>query len=216
MSSKWMRFAQKTRVPAGTVLGIVFLLFMHPSVRSLLIGGVFALAGALVRVWAAGHIEKRVCLTRSGPYARTRNPLYLGSFFMAFGVILAGQGYWLLPFFALFFIGVYLPVMRAEEQDLESTWGADFLEYARSTPLFFPKKAGRTEKLKNADTVETLARFSWSRVRKNREHRNLISLLLIGVILIFQMLFEPGYFVRIHVLEAISNFLSRWLIISNS
>jgi len=176
-----MRFAQKARVPAGTALGITFLLFMHPSIRSLLIGGVFTLAGALVRLWAAGHIEKRVRLARSGPYSYTRNPLYLGSFLMAFGVIIAGQGYWLLPFFALFFIGVYLPVMRAEEHDLEIAYGADFLEYARSTPLFFPKKPGRPQK---PETAESQVRFSWPRVRKNREHRNLVSLLAVEVILI--------------------------------
>jgi len=175
-----MRFAQKARVPAGTALGIVFLLFMHPSFRSLLIGGFFTLAGALVRIWAAGHIEKRVRLARSGPYAFTRNPLYLGSFLMAFGVILAGQGYWLLPFFALFFISVYFPVMRAEEQYLENAYGEDFLEYARGTPLFFPKP--RSKKLKN--TGEPPVRFSWSRVKKNREHRNLVSLLAVQVILI--------------------------------
>jgi protein-S-isoprenylcysteine O-methyltransferase Ste14 len=155
-----MRVAQKTRVPAGTALGIIFLLFMHPSVRSLMIGGVFTLAGALIRIWAAGHIEKRVRLTRSGPYAYTRNPLYFGSFFMALGVILAGQGYWLLPFFALFFIGVYFPVMRAEEHDLERTYGADFIEYVRLTPLFFPKKPRRPEKPKNAGTHEPPVRFS--------------------------------------------------------
>ena len=160
---------------------------MHPSVRSLIIGGFFTLAGALVRLWAAGHIEKRIRLTRSGPYAYTRNPLYLGSFLMAFGVILSGQGYWLLPFFALFFIGVYLPVMRAEEHDLEHSHGADFLEYARSTPLFFPKKPKRMEM---PESSAPPVRFSWPRVRKNREHRNLLSLLVIEVILVLRLFFK--------------------------
>jgi protein-S-isoprenylcysteine O-methyltransferase Ste14 len=189
-----MRLAQKIRVPAGTALGVIFLLFMHPSARSLMIGGFFTLAGALLRVWAAGHIEKRVRLARSGPYAYTRNPLYLGSFLMAFGVILAGQGYWLLPFFALFFIGVYLPVMRAEESDLEQAYGADFLEYARVTPLFFPKKPVRPEKPETAGTAGPPARFSWPRVRKNREHRNLISLLAVEAILILIYLAQYSRF----------------------
>ena len=189
--SKWMRLAQKIRVPAGTALGIIFLLFMHPSVRSLMIGGVFTFAGALMRIWAAGHIEKRIHLARSGPYAYTRNPLYLGSFLMAFGVILAGQGYWLLPFFVLFFIGAYLPVMRAEEHDLQQAYGADFLEYAGSTPLFFPKKNKRMAKLKN---TESTVRFAWPRVRINREHRNLVSLLAVEGILILRLFFPVGVF----------------------
>ena len=189
-----MRFAQKVRVPAGTVLGIIFLLFMHPSINSLIIGGFFTLAGALVRIWAAGHIEKRIRLTRSGPYSWTRNPLYLGSFLMAFGVILAGQGYWLIPFFALFFICIYFPVMCAEEQDLESTYGAGFLEYARSTPLFLPKKPKRPKNIGNA---EQPALFSWARVRKNREHRNLASLLVIEGILILIKLQNTTLFIKI-------------------
>ena len=189
-TASWMRYAQKVRVPAGTALGVIFLLFMHPSVRSLMIGGFFTLAGVLIRIWSAGHIEKRIRLARSGPYAYTRNPLYLGSFLMAFGVILAGQGYWLLPFFALFFGGVYFPVMRAEEHDLEQTHGAEFLEYARSTPLFFPKP--RSKKAKNTDGQT--ARFAWSRVRKNREHRNLVSLLVIQVILIVIYLHQRSFF----------------------
>ena len=99
----WGKFAQKIRVPAGTLLGLVFLYFMHPSLRSLWIGCSIALAGGLLRLWAAGHIDKRRVLARSGPYALTRNPLYLGSFVMGIGVLLAGQGYWLLIPFSLLF-----------------------------------------------------------------------------------------------------------------
>jgi protein-S-isoprenylcysteine O-methyltransferase Ste14 len=185
-----MRFAQKARVPAGTVLGVIFLFFMHPSFRSLIIGGVFMLMGAFIRLWSAGHIEKQVRLTVSGPYAYTRNPLYLGSFLMASGVILAGQGYWLLPFFALFFIGVYLPVMRAEEHGLERIHGADFLEYAGGVPLFFPKP--RRRPFNSADKAPV--RFSWKRARKNREHRNLFSLVIIEFFLIFIYLYQRSVF----------------------
>ena len=187
--ASWMRIAQKARIPAGTALGIIFLLFMHPSFRSLVIGGVFMIVGALMRIWAAGHIEKRVRLARSGPYAYTRNPLYFGSFLMAFGVILAGQGYWLLPLFALFFVGVYLPVMRAEEQYLESTYGDDFREHVRVTPLFFPKPWATKKK----NTNEPVTLFSWSRVRKNREHRNLVSLLAVEGILILLYLYQRSF-----------------------
>ena len=99
---KWGLRAQKLRVPLGTVLGIFFLILMHPSIRSLWIGGFIALIGATIRLWAAGHIDKGKVLAQGGPYAFTRNPLYLGSFFMALGILLGGQGYLLLlPFGAL-------------------------------------------------------------------------------------------------------------------
>jgi protein-S-isoprenylcysteine O-methyltransferase Ste14 len=181
MNSKtsWEKLTQKTRVPAGTVLGIIFLILMHPSVRSLWIGSIIALAGSFIRLWAAGHIEKGIALAQSGPYAYTRNPLYFGSFFMALGIMIAGQGYWLLIPFGLFYIGFYLPVMRAEEQDLHKAYGDRFLEYAKRVSLFFP--SFRT-------TIHEPSRFSWIRVRKNREHRNLASLILVEAILILRLL----------------------------
>ncbi len=150
---------------------------MHPSRRSLWIGGLIAFAGALLRVWAAGHIEKGRVLAKTGPYAITRNPLYLGSFFMAIGVLLAGQSYWLLLPFALFFAGFYYPVMRAEERELLEGHGEEFLSYARRVPFFFPSfhYAGGGS-----------SSFLWSRVIKNREHRTLTGLLLAEAFLILK------------------------------
>jgi protein-S-isoprenylcysteine O-methyltransferase Ste14 len=178
----WKKFAQRTRVPIGTALGLVFLILIYrkgPSFRSIWIGGSIALAGALLRLWAAGHIEKGKVLTQGGPYALTRNPLYLGSFFMALGIIIAGQAYWLLLPFGAFFLAFYFPVMRAEEQELYNGYGERFMEYSRRVPLFFPglPKAGRT-----AST------FQWSRVIRNREHNTMTGLIL-AVALLFVLNF---------------------------
>jgi protein-S-isoprenylcysteine O-methyltransferase Ste14 len=170
----WKKKAQRMRVPAGTVLGLVFLVFMHPSVRSMMIGGALALAGMLLRLWAAGHIVKGRVLTRTGPYAFSRNPLYLGSFIMALGVIIGGQGYWLLPVFALFFLAFYLPVMKAEELELLSGYGDAFIAYSKKVPLFFPRfrPAGYS-----------VAGFDWSRFARNREYRTVIGLILVEAVL---------------------------------
>ncbi len=178
----WKKFAQRTRVPFGTVLGILFLLSMHPSIRfmhptlqSLWIGGAIASGGAILRVWAAGHIEKGIVLTQGGPYAFTRNPLYLGSFIMALGFMLAGQGYWLLLPFMVFFVAFYYPVMREEEQELLRGYGDKFLEYSEKVPLFFPRfqKAGCNN-----------STFLWSRAIRNREYRTITGLILAEIILI--------------------------------
>jgi protein-S-isoprenylcysteine O-methyltransferase Ste14 len=180
----WKKLAQKTRVPVGTVLGIIFLFLMHPSIRSLWIGGVIALAGGLLRLWAAGHIEKARVLTQGGPYAFTRNPLYLGSFFMALGIIIAGRGYWwLLPAFGAFFTIYYYPVMRAEEQELLQQHGDNFLEYSARVPLFFPafRRTGQASSV-----------FSWSRVIRNREHQTMVGLVLAVVLLILLELIRTG------------------------
>jgi protein-S-isoprenylcysteine O-methyltransferase Ste14 len=181
--ASWKKSAQKSRVPVGTVLGVVFLALMHPSVKSLWIGNAIALMGMLLRLWAAGHIEKGRVLTQDGPYAFTRNPLYLGSFFMALGIILAGQGYWLLLPFAAFFAVFYLPVMRAEEQELLQGYGEKFVAYSQRVPLFIPGSR------KNPAVSST---FLWSRVVRNREHRTVAGLIFAEVVLIFR-LFLPTF-----------------------
>jgi protein-S-isoprenylcysteine O-methyltransferase Ste14 len=176
----WGVVAQRIRVPAGTLLGVIFLLLMRPSRSSLWLGGGIALCGAGIRTWAAGHIDKGRVLARSGPYAFTRNPLYFGSLVMAIGVIVAGRVYWLLLPFVLFYLTVYYPVMRAEEQELLGGYGEEFSEYARKVPLFFPRfttAAGGS------------SRFLWSRVLQNREHRTLGGLLLTEAFLILRSLY---------------------------
>ncbi len=179
--SSWKLKAQKIRVPAGTILGVIFLVFMHPSKRSLWLGAIISLLGALLRLWAAGHIIKGQVLTRSGPYAYSRNPLYLGSFFMALGIIVGGQGYWLLPVFALFFTTFYFPVMKAEEQELLRSYGDEFIEYSNKVSLFIPRfrSAGYPS-----------SGFLWSRVIRNREHRTVMGLLIAEAVLVLEYLFR--------------------------
>jgi protein-S-isoprenylcysteine O-methyltransferase Ste14 len=172
---RWRKLAQRMRVPAGTILGIILLLLMHPSIRSLLIGGAIAISGALLRLWAAGHIEKGRILTMGGPYAFTRNPLYLGSFLMALGIIVAGQGYWLLLAFGVFFAVFYFPVMKAEEQELFLGYGECFIEYSKQVPMFFPN----FQKARFAPS-----QFMWSRVIRNREHHTLAGFLATEAILV--------------------------------
>jgi protein-S-isoprenylcysteine O-methyltransferase Ste14 len=174
----WGKAAQKLRVPVGTLLGVVFLVLMHPTVRSNWIGGSVAVLGWTLRLWAAGHIEKGRVLTQGGPYALTRNPLYLGSFVMALGILLAGQVYWLLVPFAAFFLAFYFPVMKAEEEELLQGHGLEFLSYSRRVPLFFPSfSCGEFAS----------SSFLWSRVVRNREHRTLLALILTGAFLVLRV-----------------------------
>jgi len=176
----WNVVAQRIRVPAGTLLGVIFLLLMRPSGSSLWLGGSIAACGAGIRTWAAGHIDKGRMLARTGPYAFTRNPLYFGSLVMAVGVIVAGRVYWLLLPFVLFYLTVYYPVMRAEEQELLVGYGQEFRDYAGKVPLFFPKFTA---------TEASASRFLWSRVLQNREHRALGGLFLTEAFLILRSLY---------------------------
>ena len=106
---------------------------------SLIIGGGIALVGLAIRAWASGHIRKASVLAVSGPYAFTRNPLYLGSFIMGVGFTVAAGVWWLALVFSALFIGIYLPVMRVETEDIRRIFGEDFDEYERNVPVFIPR-----------------------------------------------------------------------------
>src|SRR5215813_15135131 len=132
---------QRWRVPLGFLCAAIFLVLAKPTTRFLLIGAVVSLLGLAIRAWAAGHIRKNSQLAVSGPYAFTRNPLYLGSFIMGLGFTIA-SGNWLVGvIFIVLFLGIYLPVMRVESATLKKLFGVSYQRYASAVPLFFPRLA---------------------------------------------------------------------------
>jgi protein-S-isoprenylcysteine O-methyltransferase Ste14 len=133
------RTLQRVRVPLGFIFAVVFVIFSRPSPVTLAVGGVVALIGLAIRAWASGHIQKAKVLAISGPYAYTRNPLYLGSFLLGVGFTIAAGVWWLALIFIALYLGIYLPVMRVEEDDISRIFGAEFDEYCRHVPLFVPR-----------------------------------------------------------------------------
>ena len=162
MDRGYAAWAARWRVPLGFALGIAYLVFSRPTPRLLAAGGLMALAGLSLRGYAAGCLEKNRALATRGPYAHTRNPLYLGSFVMGAGFAVAG-GSWILglAFLALFLL-VYWPVMRREEAFLRREFGATYEKYASVVPFFFPswRRAPETDE-----------GFRWELYRKNREYQ---------------------------------------------
>lgn len=129
----------KIRVKSVWLIVPVYLYVARPSARVLLAGIVLALLGAAVRAWAAGAIHKNRVLTTHGPYAFTRNPLYLGSALIGLGFAVAsGQPLFLLAFGA-FFAVVYGRAMVTEERRLERQFGADYRAYADAVPRLIPR-----------------------------------------------------------------------------
>jgi protein-S-isoprenylcysteine O-methyltransferase Ste14 len=130
---------QRWRVPLGFLCGLAFIFFARPTPVALLIGASVSILGLALRAWAAGHIRKNAQLATSGPYAFTRNPLYLGSFLLGLGFTIASGRLLLGVLFAALFLGIYLPVMRVEASTMAQLFGEDFETYRRSVPLFFPR-----------------------------------------------------------------------------
>src|SRR6266849_8685662 len=130
---------QRWRVPLGFACAALFLLLARPRLWTLLVGAAIALPGLALRAWGTGHLRKNEALATTGPYAYTRNPLYLGSFVIGLGFTIAAGRLILGLVFAALFVGIYVPVMRVEAATLEELFGEKYRRYAQSVPIFFPR-----------------------------------------------------------------------------
>jgi len=130
---------QRWRVPLGFACAALFLFFARPNSWSLAIGAAVAVPGLLLRAWASGHLRKNETLATTGPYAYTRNPLYLGSFLIGLGFTIAAGQVLLVLIFLIMILGIYLPVMRVESTTLASLFGKKYDRYANEVPLLFPR-----------------------------------------------------------------------------
>ena len=130
--------AKRLRLPLGFLFGILYLVFARPTALTLVVGGLIALVGVLVRAWASGHISKNERLATSGPYAHTRNPLYFGSFLIAAGFAIAAH--WALLLLVLaFFILIYAPTMERERANISGRFPVEYEAYAANVPAFVPR-----------------------------------------------------------------------------
>ena len=104
----------------------LFVVLAKPRWATLFLGGAVSVIGLALRAWAAGHIRKNDALATSGPYAYTRNPLYLGSFLLGLGFTIAAARWELALVFVALFLGIYLPVMRVEASTLARLFGESY------------------------------------------------------------------------------------------
>jgi protein-S-isoprenylcysteine O-methyltransferase Ste14 len=168
---------QRWRVPLGFACAALFFVVARPRPLTLIVGAIAALPGLALRAWATGHLRKNAALATTGPYAYTRNPLYLGSFLMGVGFTIA-TGRWFLGFvFAALFLGIYAPVMRVESATLAELFGENYRRYAQAVPLFLPRLS------RYEQASEAQARFDAALYRRYREYRTAIGLVTAWVLL---------------------------------
>ena len=156
-------------------MAAIYLVFARPSPARLIIGSVVALTGLALRAASAGHVEKNRKLAVSGPYAYSRNPLYLGSALAGLGFCIAGGRWWFFLLLAVFFVLVYVPVMRREEVQLTTLFGNEYADFAAHVPLLFPRlRPWRSEWVQAAVPGFNLKLYLY-----NREYEALLAFLLI-------------------------------------
>ncbi|MEW6202513.1 MAG: isoprenylcysteine carboxylmethyltransferase family protein [bacterium] len=184
---KIQTFLSRWRVRLGHLFTLVLLFFAQPDAVSLIAGAAVAVLGESIRILSAGYIEKSETLSRSGPYSFTRNPLYLGSFFMYLGFCIASHNLYIAAAFFPFFFAVYLPTIFLEEEFLSKKFGDDFKEYAASVPRFFPCLICLLSPSRRSPLAAH--RFQWHQVIRNREYEGMLGLAIVLIILLLELLF---------------------------
>ena len=182
MSTTYSEFAARVRVPSGILLGLIYIVFSQPAPSRLIEGSMVALAGLSLRAWAAGSLAKNQRLATGGPYAYTRNPLYLGSLLAGTGYCFAGGRWWFFVLLAAFFGTLYWPVIRREEAHLRELFPDEYPKYANSVPAFLPC-FGASRRQSSGLEGSSGNGFHWALYWKNREYEAFAAFLIIVVIL---------------------------------
>jgi protein-S-isoprenylcysteine O-methyltransferase Ste14 len=182
--AEWSRIARRIRVPLGFVFAVLYFWLARPTLRSIALGAIAIAPGLLIRTLASGHVRKNEALATSGPYAYTRNPLYLGSLLMGIGFAVAARSWWVGVVLIVMFFAIYLPVIRDEESFLRQNF-PEFEEYARRVPRMLPRIFLRVALPDR--TQETTAGFSFDLYLKHREYNALLGSVLLTCALIIKM-----------------------------
>lgn len=168
----------RVRVRAGYTAGALALFFAEPTRVSIARGAALAILGELIRIWASGHLEKTHKLATGGPYAHTRNPLYLGSVLMALGLVVAAR-HPISVSVGLAYLAIFYPfIIREEAKFLRGKFPSEYHDWAKHVPLFFPRPTPGGPRA---------SRFQVARLFANHEWRSVLGLGLLGAFMVWRL-----------------------------
>ena len=147
------------------------------------------LPGLWLRGYAAGYVKKNRELTQTGPYAHTRNPLYLGSILIAAGFAVALLSWTVAIALAVMFLLIYVPVIASEERFLRATF-PEFEAYRQRVPRLIPRLSAALVPVQSAldggdQTEVTQGNFSFALYLRHREYNSAIGATLLYLSLLF-------------------------------
>jgi protein-S-isoprenylcysteine O-methyltransferase Ste14 len=194
-AERWQRVARRIRVPLGFLSAAVYLFELwrrEPRPSAIACSLLLVVPGIWLRAYASGYVKKNRELTQTGPYAYTRNPLYLGSILIAAGFALALLSWPVAAMLAAMFLIIYVPVIASEERFLEKTFPG-FGDYCRRVPRLIPRLTPAS--IAGDQTEVSTGKFSVDLYLRHREYNAAIGAALLYLSLLF---LRPalGLFVR--------------------
>tara|TARA_B100000575_G_C22872961_1_gene509190 strand:- start:34 stop:621 length:588 start_codon:yes stop_codon:yes gene_type:complete len=160
-------FKKRSYTPIPITLAVLY--FSQLSYPFWAYGVTFIMLGELIRISAVRYAGGRTrttsvganSLCTSGPYSRTRNPLYIGNLFIYSGIVLLSGGVYmfqLLVIVIFYFIFQYSMIISLEEEKLSVVFGQEYIEYKNNVPRIIPliKPWDNKLKLKPAPILKTL------------------------------------------------------------
>jgi protein-S-isoprenylcysteine O-methyltransferase Ste14 len=141
-------FTLRSYTPIPFLLAMV--VFAQPTAATMAIGFVVVMAGEFIRFWGVAYAGSLTRVTGSvgapevivaGPFARVRNPLYVGNVltYVGIGIMSNALFPWLIIIAAVWFGFQYYQIVVLEENFLEREYGATYLEFKRNVPRFIPR-----------------------------------------------------------------------------
>jgi hypothetical protein len=165
----------RVRIYSGGLFPLALLIFGRWSPLMFVLGVVFIALGESLRLYSAGMIHKDKELSRTGPYAMCRNPLYLGTILIQLGFGLL-SGSWLLALITLaWFVFIYTWFILLEEKWLAGLFGAEYADYLRTTPRLLPT-------FRSLAAMRKGVQHSWKQAKVNHELKS-AAISVIGTLL---------------------------------
>ena len=171
----------RLRVALGWVFGVLVIILANPTAQTIAIGMSVALVGEMIRVWAAGHLNKAREITSSGPYRYVGQPLYLGSSIMGLGLAIACRSVCVAALLAVYLSTTITAAIKSEEAFLRRHFGEQYDLY----------RSGLEERRRSPGALRR--RFSIQQAIANREHRALIGLALVVLLLALKATYNGSF-----------------------
>ncbi len=139
-----LRYHEASRQWFAVLFVLLVSLAGQPTRELLIAGGIIALLGTLIRLWASGHVKKNKVLATDGPYAYVRHPLYVGNILLLLGFSIAANLWWAYLLMAFLIYFYYPPAISYEDQKLHKFFGEEWENWSKDIHALIPSFSGKS------------------------------------------------------------------------